>query len=344
MSARKDVRNRWRKDYPRVSLRAAGKLVEDLLESADLGLRVINRSKDSVVFSVKTPNGEEYVLRTSDEEGNYGLEKAVVEKALQAGVKFPRVIASAASSKGQPFSYSLMEKLEGVGLDEVAFEERVFRAVLGQTGRQLERLNSVGCKGFGPLDLSLFKKTGKLEGKYGSWYEFLKAVLTKDIKLLTRQFSKDKPLDFAKSPLYKEKELIEKLRQIIRDTSTIEERLKKARARLGRAKPALLHGSLHEEHILVASGRFNGLVHPLSAFPGDPAWDVAYYSVMPRGEHYHYILDGYSSLRDAASFEERFHLYRLLIAFHKVQARYVSYGYLQEWPEVLDYVLEELAR
>lgn len=301
-----------------------------------ISIKVITSGGDSASFEIITPSGE-FILRASGKRNNYDVEQKVLELVRGRGMLAPEVIAQDITQKKYPFSYSLLGKTLGVNLLEV--DRQLWPEILKGVGRQLSYMHAIRLDGFGILDPQIFRKNGTLVGTYNSLVEALETTLFPLVETIRQKIEKEKREDFANSRLPSKRR--DQIGEILVRMDEVRIRIEKSKTDFrGVGDGRLIHHDIHFEHILVHDGKLSGLIDFNHAAVGDPLFDIAYFSVMPNGELYEHLLEGSGVQFDA----ERFHLYRLLISIGKIHTRYIENDYLHEYPEVLDYALEELNR
>ena len=285
---------------------------------------------DSITYSVSCEKGD-FILRTSGMRSNYDLEHAVLRLARKKGIKVPKPIAASTDLSRYPFTFSLQEKIFGKNLYKIS--ERLRPTILEEVGSQLKLLNSIRLGRFGLLSIAKFRKTGRIVGSYGSWKAFLVRPLRKRITEVREKIEKE---DFKGTKLSKKRQA--DILKVLSKTDRVWQKVEDTDLNIGEGK--LIHHDIHFGHILVNKGKLSGIIDFNHASVGDPLFDIAYFSVMPRGELYKFLLKE----SDINFNKERFNLYRLLISVRKIHTRLVRYNYLNEYPKVIDIALKELER
>jgi len=195
------------------------------------------------------------------------------------------------------------------------------KSVLTSAGESLAEIHSIKLRGFGPP-----KSKNEFVGKYETWYEFITTFFDDySRKIDTGDFSTE--LSKANRSLFDK--LMSK-RDITRQL------LEKNKNLINTAEPRLLNGNLHIGSILVKDKKFAGFGDFSQILIGDPVDDLAYFSVMPRGEKLlPYLLKGWEKTQKRKLSKEKMQLYRLLEAYRKVFSRFIKHGYLEIYPEPL---------
>ncbi|GEM_PF-5811018 len=287
-----------------------------------------NKEGNSRVFSI----GNKYVLRIGEKENKYVIEHEFIKLAQEIGVKTPKLIIASEDLNKYPFTFSFQEKLAGESLDKLP--EKSWQNIFSEVSAELAKLYSIKMEGFGVVDVERFRRTGELVGEYSTWKGFIYDLFADYENAISKKINEQKKNNFGGSRLSSDQ--IAKLVEIEGRIPEIKERIKKSNLDLRRA--SLLHGDLQRLNFIVNNGHLSGIIDFEHVMVGDPLFDIALASIMPGGEFYSSLLDKSGVKMD----EDRFNLYRLLIAFGKIKTRYVKHDYLHDYPEILDFVLEEL--
>lgn len=307
------------------------------LASSILGEKIIHveSAKPGVqgkVFRLATADND-YIFKTSDQ--NYALEHEIINILAKEGILVPKVIATDADVRGNPFRFSLMEKVEGVSLNDNPKDQ--WPDILNEVGLELNKIHNISTQRYGPIDHHRLMKKGTLEGRHVSWMDYLRAYVIPDLKAFKAKVESEKRVSFRDSKLNEEQ--IEVILEIVGKSDQVESRLTKGLGSFS-FDPKLLYRDLHFDHIFAKDGKLVGLIDFAAVASGDPLFDVSYFSVMPNGNFYPSLVEGWKGEFN----EERFHLYRLLILVEKLHTRYVEHDYLDKYPEIIDYALEELQK
>ncbi|MEK7169182.1 MAG: aminoglycoside phosphotransferase family protein [Patescibacteria group bacterium] len=288
---------------------------------------------DSIVFDVYT-NSKEYIFRVNGVRQNYDVEHAVLQLARQNGVKVPVVIAENANLDKFPFTFSLQERLSGVELEHLTL--KVWPKIFGEAGQELFKLYKIKVKGFGAIDASHYRKTGEITGSSLSWKNTIQALCVDRFNEIAQKIEKEKDENFIYSKLTRGQKV--KLLEIYKNFDKITSKLNNLEEFTGR--PSILHGDLQRHNFIVENNHLTGIIDFNNVIIGDPLFDIAISSVMPHGEFYKHLLKTSKVKMD----NDRFTLYRLIIATRKIHTRYVRFDYLHQYPEILDIVLEEVKK
>lgn len=312
---------------------------EEILElcSSILGEKVtaVRPAKPGIqgkVFQLSAA-GKDYIFKTSDQ--NYALEHEIIDILAKVGLPVPKVIVTDADVSGKPFRFSLMEKVNGTNLNETPKGQ--WPDILNEVGLELNKVHGVPTKGYGPINYQKLMENGSLEGEYSSWVDYLMEYILPDLKAFKAKIESEKERGFKDSKLNEEQ--IELILEIVGKSDQVESKLIKG-LRDFIFEPRLLYTDLHSQHIFAKDGKLSGLIDLAAVASGDPLFDISYFSVMPGGEFYPSLVEGWSGEFD----DERFHLYRLLLSVEKLHTRYVEHDYLDRYPEIIDYALTELQK
>ncbi len=287
-----------------------------------------NKEGNSRVFSV----GNRYVLRVGNKENKYVIEHEFIKLAQNAGVKTPKLIVASEDLNKYQFAFSLQQKLPGKSLDKLP--EKRWPNIFSEVGVELAKLYSIKMAGFGPIDSERFGITGQLEGSFATWTGFVDSLFSKRKNEILNKIYIEKPDNFKTSKLTSGQ--ITKLLTISQRVGEISDRVNKLSLNFDQA--SMLHGDLQRMNFIVSDTHLSGIIDFEHILVGDPLFDIAVASIMPAGELYKELLNN-SGIKIN---KDRFYLYRLLIAFGKIHTRYVKKNYLRDYPEILDFVLEEL--
>ncbi len=287
----------------------------------------INSGLDSNTFAISCDTGER--------NQNYDVEHQILRIGKDRGLKVPTPIASDVDLTGSPFAFSLLERVQGVGLNQI--DQQYWPSILEEVGQQLSSLYGVKMEGYGEIDKNEFRATGKMIGKSSSWIGSIVEVFELKIKALEAKITEERTEGFKDSNLTSVQ--IGKIVTVLDNIPRVRERIlqiENGEQSVG----SLIHADIHFEHILVNNGRLAGIIDFNKTLVGDPLFDIAYYSVMPNGEYYPHI----KRTANVEWEEDRFHLYRLLMSIRKIHTRYVAYNHLAQQPKVLDIAIEEINR
>lgn len=307
-------------------------LVSSILGQRITEIKSVKPGVQGKVFELAAA-GKNYVFKTSEQ--NYDLENKVIEILAKEGIPVPKVIATNADVPGKSFNFSLMEKIEGRCLEDIPKDQ--WPDVLNEVGLALNRIHHISTKQYGSINYSKLKQNGVLVGEYASWLDYLKEYVLPDAKAFKTKVESEKANGFKGSKLNEEQ--IEAILEIVGKLDQVEMRLAEGISDFS-FEPKLLYRDLHSQHIFVKDGKLAGLIDFGAVASGDPLFDISYFSVMPSGDFYSSLVEGWNGEFN----DKRFHLYRLLISSEKLHTRYVEHDYLDKYPEIIDYALEELQR
>lgn len=227
-------------------------------------------------------------------------------------------------------------------LDSVRVSQKDTEKIMLDLGRHLALLHSVRGQGFGDIDPKAMDQDLKFVGQYNSWY----ALIADSFKYAVKNFREfEKQEKKAGRKLTKlssnNRKLMEK---IIGKKNVVLEIIKKHKEMLETVDSRFLNGNVYIGSIVVKNSKFVGLADFHQPFLGDPVDDLAYFSVMPRGNKYiKFVLAGWKETMSDLDFDEKMHFYRLLESFRKIIRRYTKHQYLEDYPEPLKIAEEELS-
>ena len=306
-------------------------LVEECLKVHVIGIERVEIGRDSVTFKALSTTGTVFI-RTGGKRKNYDVEAAVLQLVRKAGMKAPKPIALDVSLSKYPFQYLMLEEMPGFPLEGLAVGS--WPPFLEQAGEELAKMYAIKLEGFGNPDAEMFRRDGKLVGKYQSWYKVLSSSHLKCAKSLEAQYKKTGFMDAKLS--YKQRT---QLCDVVRHLDVLRRKAEDARGNLDINPGRIIHKDIHSDHIFVKDGKVTGIIDFNNASSGDPLYDIATFSLMKGGNYYPHLIK-----KSDIKFEENlFHLYRLLHAVGKIHFR-LEEGYLNKAPAVLNIALEELKR
>lgn len=197
-------------------------------------------------------------------------------------------------------------------------------------------------EGFGWINPLKAFITHKFVGKYDSWHEFLLGFYDEQGKELEGIKAQEK--ETGKPHTILSKKHREQFDYLYGKRDLVRGILEKNGTLLSGTSPQLLHGNLYAGSIFVdGQGHFKGLGDFSQMLIGDPLDDIAYLSVMPKGDLLAKLLQQeWANTTDAMNIEEKMHLYRLWESYRKIYTRYKRWGYLDEVPEPLVIAIEEI--
>ncbi len=320
------------------SIRQVEEIVSEVLGTSKLTVRLVEREGgDSCVFKVEAGEGQNYFFRTGGVRSNYDVEHAILKELRKSGIKVPEPVAANVDPDHHPLSFSILRELPGTDL--LSARGIDVSKCVRQVGVELAKIHRLTFPGFGSMDVNLFRSKGELGGSFKSWRELITDRFKSRMSIVAEKVEEERRKDFENSSLSKEQ--VGKVLKIVGATDEILARVEESREKLKISQGRLLHGDLSLLHIIVLDGELVGLIDFNHAYVGDPFFDIAYFSLMTHGDKYYRdLLEGSGLDFD----EEKFSLYRLVIAAGKIKTRYVEHNYLHKYPGILDVALEELSK
>lgn len=298
----------------------------------DYSVRKQNRKGgDSVVFDIHSED-QDFVFRSNAIPPNYDIEHAILNLAQKNGVKVSEPVAENVNLNMYTITFSILKKLPGIELENLPLNN--WPNILEEAGSELSKLYKLKIKGCGVVNSNHYHKTREIIGTSDSWKSVVQEYCSVKFTEIMKKIEKDKVDNFTNSKLTSEQR--KKILYIYYNFDKIKSQLDSFEE--FNQTSSILHGDLHPQHFIVNKGYLTGLIDFNRAIIGDPLFDIAYFSVMPHGELYKHILKTSGVQMD----KKRFSLYRLLIATRKIYTRYIKFDYLDQYPEILDIVLEEL--
>lgn len=298
-------------------------------------IKQITFGGDSITYRIIT-NAKNYILRTGGKRSNYDVEHEVLRRLAERKVKVSPVVSDFIDIKNPELCFSLQEGLPGQDMFRLKLTTTARRKITEVVGHNLKIVHGLILPGFGPISPHKFRETGRLVGGFTSYFEFVSYYFHSRVDGFLEKFRLDKSENFINSQVSKKN--LDKIMQIIDKIPVVERRMDILRG--FKFEGSLCHGDLHEQHVFVHNGKLNGIIDFNNALVADPLFDIAYWSIMPKGDLYNILLKSSETKMD----RERFRLYRMLISIAKINTRYVEHNYLNEFPEILDYALLELNR
>ena len=212
------------------------------------------------------------------------LEAWALDAVARLGVPVPRVLASDFTSTHFPGKYVILEKVAGRPIppvfrapapDEVVLAPEALDAVLRDVGRHLRAIHSIRVGGYGRLDDARYQRTGEVRGRSTSWA---------DVTLSAARLALDALAALDALPVAS----ISILRDLFDSTPDL----------AVCEDPRLLHGDLGAKHIFVdsATGTLTSIIDFGDREAGDPAWDLANFSLWEDDERLESLLAGYSDV------------------------------------------------
>lgn len=235
------------------------------------------------VYSVKTENGNEVIVRISHrDKPRFETEKFALDRAREVGVPTPRVLLI-------DQNICVEEKLPGEQLNKVFSKGRDEKSknLVMKAGSFLSKIHSVEVDWFGGID-----ENGR--GTFASWEEYILDDTKKEV--LFEKISLKHQLD----PIH-----IKKAFEILKSGTYIYSGI----------KSRLLHGDFSPKHILVKNGEIAGVLDMEDCKGGDIARDFAWWEYF-HGENFpiEWLMEGYGSPEVLTpEFRTRINLCRLQI-------------------------------
>lgn len=229
----------------------------------------------------------------------------------------------------------------GEPLENLKLSESELRQVMVDLGQYLAKLHSIELVKYGPPDEAVFNETGKLVGMYDSWYECILDFFNRQSELMDKTLKEEEISGRYWTFLSPQNRVI--FLDLMAKRPLIREVIDKHRKIIEAVKPRLLNGNVYLGSIFVKKNSFVGLGDFGQILIGDPVDDLAYFSVMPKGEELTgWVRQGWEESIKDQDIEQKLHLYRLLEAYRKIFTRYLKHRYLETYPEPLRIAQEEL--
>lgn len=227
-------------------------------------------------------------------------------------------------------------------LTDGSLNQKQIIVVLQNVGQELAKINIVRGEGFGWVNPLRAVITRRFVGKHESWYEFLLAFYDQQTQTLDKVFAEEKETGKYHTPMSQENR--EQLDYLHSQRPLVRGILEKKKGLLSNVSPQLLHGNVYIGSIFVKpNGSYAGLGDFAQMLLGDPVDDLAYFSVMPKGDKLSPALQqGWKDATGEMDIEEKTHLYRLWQSYRKTYTRYIKHRYLNEYPEPLAIGREEI--
>lgn len=243
-------------------------------------------------------------------------------------------ILSTATGKKFPLGYDILET--------VRVSDEDMQRIMLDLGRYLAVLHSVRGDGFGDIDPKTMDNDLKFVGQYKNWYQLVLESFKYALENFQEFAKKEKTAGRKLTGLSNSnRKLMEK---IIGKKDSIIKTIKAHKGILEVVDSRFLNGNVYMGSIVVNNSKFVGLADFHQPLLGDPVDDLAYFSVMPRGDKYiKFVLAGWSEKISDPALEEKMHFYRLLESFRKIVRRYTKHQYLEDYPEPLKIAAEELS-
>ncbi len=317
-----------------MNIKEAQELADNKINTKVLNIETIDLGADSKTYRIITQK-ENYILRTGGKRSNYDVEHAILRILLTKNVKVPVPVSEFIDSNDPDLSYSLQEELPGEDLFRNGMAESLWPRLLEQVGENMRRVYAFELFGFGPISTEKFRSNGELVGSFNSYEQFVNYYFDSRVEKFIEKVHQDEANNFKNSNLNKRQ--IEKVLEIINRLPEVTERMQNYLSNF-LPEGKLVHGDFHPQHILIDKGNLTGIIDFNNTLIAEPLFDIAYWSIMPRGKYYKELAKRAGVKID----KERFSLYRLVISIAKLHTRYVTFNYLAQYPEILDFALDEL--
>lgn len=235
---------------------------------------------------------------------------------------------------------------EGVSLetklDNESLSQDQITAVLINAGKDVAKIHAHFGIGFGWIDPTRAIITRKFVGQHKSWYEFLIAFYDQQTRVLDNIFDNEKETNVFHAPMSSENR--DQLKYLHSQRPLVRGLFESKRALLLNVLPQVLHGNVYIGSVFVKNdGTYAGLTDFTQMLNGDPVDDLAYLSVMPKGDELVASLQqGWKDTTGEMDIEEKMHLYRLWQSYRKIYTRYAKHRYLDEYPEPLVIAQQEI--
>lgn len=236
--------------------REAMSLLERVLGFPPNAAEVVDTIDDRLVVIAEV-DGHAVVLKASA-FSSVDVEACALQLAADAGVAVPRIIAVGDAPRLPGHRFVVMERIAGLPLDRQS--PRV-DDVMASVGHELATLHSVLIDRFGRLVTGRWdEKPIRVHGREDTWVAALESIVRQNIESLLEAG------DLSAS----------------RGSSWTDDVLELVAA-AERAHPthraSLLHGDLEYFHIFEDEGGFTGIIDFGECLAGDPAWDIARFSL-----------------------------------------------------------------
>lgn len=227
-------------------------------------------------------------------------------------------------------------------LDTVQVNQKDTEKIMLDLGRYLALLHSVRGLGFGELDPKAMDSDLKFVGQCNTWYELILDSFKYAIKNFHEFEKQEKKAGRKLTKLSSSNRKV--MEKVIGKKDVVLVVIKKHKKMLEAVDSRFLNGNVYMGSIAVKNSKFVGLTDFHQPFLGDPVDDLAYFSVMPRGDKYiRFVLEGWKETMSDPFLDEKMHFYRLLESFRKIIRRYTKHQYLEDYPEPLKIAAEELS-
>jgi Ser/Thr protein kinase RdoA (MazF antagonist) len=248
------------------------------------------------LFRIVRSDGRSAIMRVfliPDEcDGAMMLDEWIAERAAEAGVPVPAVLAVDLSRQLVPFDFAVVAQAPGICLAEFDQDEERTLAALHALGATVARVHSIALEGWGFLDA---ERHGR--GLDADWLSYFRRNL-------------DHHLDLCAAA-----DLIDKTERaaIVTAVSSLPEPAGPA---------ALLHGDLGGHNAFFVDDRISALVDWEDALAGDPAYDIAFWASFHPERRHPAFLVGYQAVQPLPQdFHRRFWISFLRISVAKTAHR-----------------------
>jgi len=268
------------------------RLVRDLVErhTGERPARLIARATKAprLVYEATLDDGCTVIFKAEvDTRGDDAivLEAWAMERAREAGVPAPRVLALDASGAAFPGRYAIFEQASGAPLppvwrartpDEADLAPEAMRRAFRAAGAALRRLHALPIPGYGRLDDERYLRTGEVRGRSKTWRE-----VTLDPALAAVEHMVERGVVHGD------------------DAGRLHAAIAAHQGVLAECGDGrLLHGDFAAKHIYVEqpSGDLTAVIDFGDREAGDPAFDVANFVLWEDDERLGWLREGYGEV------------------------------------------------
>ena len=210
----------------------------------------------TLIYEIRYPT-DKYFLKTTKEISSRSIDLAIEAECYKLlntrGVPCPEVLVLDTSCALLSRVYFLMNRANGIPLDNLELTFEHHQKLFEKVGVILRSIHSIKLSGFGDIDIDNYQVTGKIEGYYSSWQEYIQEKAKSNLEIL------------EKTNLLLLSE-IDYIPQILSRFAELEKTTDKT---------GLLHGDFTLEHIFVNPKltRITSIIDLGEVLIGDPIWD-----------------------------------------------------------------------
>jgi aminoglycoside phosphotransferase (APT) family kinase protein len=243
------------------------------------------------VYEAELPDGQRVIFKAEhDTDGDDAivLETWAMERAREAGVPAPPVLALDSSQATFPGRYAIFERIPGQSLESLDPPPATVRRIMSEAGAMLRRLHTVRVRGYGELDDARYLRTGEVRGRHDRWVA--------------------EPA-FEAADYLREHGIVD-----VNEHAAIRAALELHRPWLEAHEDArLLHGDFDSSHIFVDPGThaIAGIIDFGDREAGDPVWDLTAIGLWDDAQHMRWAIEGYAPDLPADVLNERLGVYAL---------------------------------